>query len=171
MPKGARISVARRRLRLNPSPAAMGEETQKLAGSWHGGIAALGHSCGGRGRGSRLLSGGISHHSAKHTRECPRAPQFTHRPEAGVPGRPQARRPANTSSHSLCWNSICLFILFRLLCLGCPFCRLEVHGSSKLWSHLPVGRIGLMTCQGFLVGRACVCVLVGGAGSLLSVGD
>ena len=24
----------------------------------------------------------------------------------------------------------CWVILFRFLCLGCPFCRLEVHGSS-----------------------------------------
>ena len=29
-----------------------------------------------------------------------------------------------------CWIFLSLFILFRLLCLGCPFCRLEVHGSS-----------------------------------------
>ena len=38
-------------------------------------------------------------------------------------------------------NISCLFILFRLLCLGCPFCRLEVHGSSycgacSLWVGL-----------------------------------
>ena len=31
------------------------------------------------------------------------------------------------------------FILFRLLCLGWPFCRLEVCGSSLLWRLLPVG--------------------------------
>ena len=59
-------------------------------------------------------------------------------------------------------------ILFRLLCLGWPFCRLKVHGSFLLWSLLPVGGIGLVACQGFLVRGACVGVLVGGAGSLLS---
>ena len=31
-----------------------------------------------------------------------------------------------------------------------------------------MGGVGLVTCQGFLVGGTCVCVLVGGAGSLLS---
>ena len=41
-------------------------------------------------------------------------------------------------------------------------------GSSLLWSLLPVGGVGLVACQGFLVRRACVCVLVGGDGSLLS---
>ena len=45
---------------------------------------------------------------------------------------------------------------------------LEVFGSSLLWTFLPVGGVGLVACQGFLVRGACVCVLVGGAGSLLS---
>lgn len=40
-PKGATFSVARRRLRLSPSPAALGEETQRSAGSWFGGAAAI----------------------------------------------------------------------------------------------------------------------------------
>jgi len=31
-----------------------------------------------------------------------------------------------------------------------------------------VDGVGLVACQGFLVREACVCVLVGGAGSLLS---
>ena len=31
-----------------------------------------------------------------------------------------------------------------------------------------MGGVGLVTCQGFLIGGTCVCVLVGGAGSLLS---
>ena len=31
-----------------------------------------------------------------------------------------------------------------------------------------MGGVGLVVCKGFLVGGACVCVLVGGAGSLLS---
>ena len=59
------------------------------------------------------------------------------------------------------------FHLFRLLCLGWPFCRLEVCNSSLLWRLLPVGGVGLVACQGFLVREARICVLVGGAGSLL----
>ena len=60
------------------------------------------------------------------------------------------------------------FCLDCPLCLGCPFSRLEVSGSSLLWSLLPVDGVGLVACQGFLVRGACVGVLVGGAGSLLS---
>ena len=45
---------------------------------------------------------------------------------------------------------------------------LEVCGSSLLWKFLPVGAVGRVACQGFLVREACVSVLVGGAGSLLS---
>ena len=45
---------------------------------------------------------------------------------------------------------------------------LEVCGSSLLWRLLPVGSVGQVACQGFLVKEACICVLVGGAGSLLS---
>ena len=55
---------------------------------------------------------------------------------------------------------LCLLILFRLLCLGWPFCRLKVHGSFLLWSLLSVSGVGLVACQGFLVRGACVCVLV-----------
>ena len=36
---------------------------------------------------------------------------------------------------------------------------LEVCGSSLLWRLLPVGVVGLVTCQGFLVREACVSVL------------
>ena len=46
---------------------------------------------------------------------------------------------------------------------------LEVCGSSLLWRFLPVGGVGRVACQGFLVREACVGVLVGGAGSTLSV--
>ena len=60
------------------------------------------------------------------------------------------------------------FHLARLLCLECPFCRLEVHGSSLLWSLLPVGGVGLVACQDFSVRGDCTCVLVCGAGFLLS---
>ena len=44
---------------------------------------------------------------------------------------------------------------------------LEVCGSSLLCRLLTVGGVKLVACQGFLVREACVCVLAGGAGSLL----
>ena len=37
-----------------------------------------------------------------------------------------------------------------------------------LWRFLPVGGVGRVACQGFLVRDACVSVLVGGAGSIVS---
>ena len=55
-----------------------------------------------------------------------------------------------------------------LLCLGWPFCILAVGGSSLLWRFLAVGGVGQVACLGFLVREACVSVLVGGAGLLLS---
>ena len=60
------------------------------------------------------------------------------------------------------------FLLFRLLCLGWPFCLLTVCGFSLLWRVLAVGGVGQVACQGFLVREACVSVLVDGAGFLLS---
>ena len=39
---------------------------------------------------------------------------------------------------------------------------------SLLWSFLAVGGVVQMACQGFLVREACVGVLVGGAGFILS---
>ena len=48
---------------------------------------------------------------------------------------------------------------------------LEVCGSSLLCRFLPVGGVGQVACQGFLVRDACIGVLVGGAGSLLSGGQ
>ena len=45
---------------------------------------------------------------------------------------------------------------------------LEVCGSSLLWTFLPVGGVGRVACQSFLVREACVSVLMGVAGSLLS---
>ena len=45
---------------------------------------------------------------------------------------------------------------------------LVVCGSSLLQIFLPVDGVGEVACQGFLVREACVGVLVGGAGSLLS---
>ena len=58
------------------------------------------------------------------------------------------------------------FVLIAVF--GVLFCRLEVCVSSLLWSMLPVGGFGLVACQSFLVRGACICVLVGGPGSLLS---
>ena len=55
-----------------------------------------------------------------------------------------------------CWVFLCLFILFRLLCLGWPFCILVVCGSFLLWRFLPVGGVGRLACQGFLVRVASV---------------
>ena len=66
------------------------------------------------------------------------------------------------------WIFLCLFILFRLLCLEWPFCILEVCGSSLLWRFLLIGGVGQVACQRFLVREAYVSVLVGGAGYLLS---
>ena len=45
---------------------------------------------------------------------------------------------------------------------------LVVCGSSLLWRFLTVGGAGWVACQGFLVREACVGVLVGGAGALIS---
>ena len=45
---------------------------------------------------------------------------------------------------------------------------LEVCGFSLLCRLLPVGGVGRVACQGFLVRDACVSVLVGGAGSIVS---
>ena len=45
---------------------------------------------------------------------------------------------------------------------------LAVCGSSLLWSFLAVDGVVQVACQGFLVREACVSVLVGGAGFLLS---
>ena len=39
---------------------------------------------------------------------------------------------------------------------------------SSLWSFLTVGGVVLVACQGFLLREACVGVVVGGAGFLLS---
>ena len=39
---------------------------------------------------------------------------------------------------------------------------------SLLWSFLTVGGVGQVVCQGFLVREACIGVLVGRAGFLLS---
>ena len=58
-------------------------------------------------------------------------------------------------------------------CLYCRVCGvLSVFWKfvefSLLWSFLTVGGVVQVACQGFLVREACVSVLVGGAGFLLS---
>ena len=58
-------------------------------------------------------------------------------------------------------------------CLYCHVCGgLSVFWQfvefSLLWSFLTVGGVGRVACQDFLVREACVGVLVGGAGFLLS---
>ena len=45
---------------------------------------------------------------------------------------------------------------------------LEVCGSFLVYRFLPVGGVGRVACQGFMVREARVSALVGGAGSLLS---
>ena len=55
-----------------------------------------------------------------------------------------------------------------LLHLEWPFFVLVVCGSFLLWRFLPVGGIGRLACQDFLVREAWIGVLVGGAGFLLS---
>ena len=63
---------------------------------------------------------------------------------------------------------LCLSILFILLCLGSPFCRLEGHSCSELWSLPAMGGVGLVPCEGFLFGGTCAHVLMDGAGFHLS---
>ena len=58
--------------------------------------------------------------------------------------------------------------LVYIAVFGWPFCILAVCGSSLLWRFLLVGWVGRIPCQGFLVREACIGVLVGGAGFLLS---
>ena len=67
-----------------------------------------------------------------------------------------------------CCVFLCLFILFRLLCLEWDFCILVVCGSFLLWRFLSVGGAGRLACWGLLVMEACIGVLVGGVGFLLS---
>ena len=54
-----------------------------------------------------------------------------------------------------------------MLCLGWSFCILAVCGVLFI-VEFPRCGFGQVACQGFLVREACVGVLVGGAGFLLS---
>ena len=56
----------------------------------------------------------------------------------------------------------------RFLYSGWPFHILAVCGVLFIVEVPPCGGIGRVSCLGFLVREACVHVLVGGAGSLLS---
>ena len=60
------------------------------------------------------------------------------------------------------------FHLDYIAVFGWPFCILAVGGSSLLWRFLAVCGVGRVACQDFLAREACVSVLVGGAGFLLS---
>ena len=60
------------------------------------------------------------------------------------------------------------FRLVHIAVFGVAFLYSGIGGSSLLWRFLTVGGVGRVACQGFLVREACVSVLVGGAGFLLS---
>jgi len=60
------------------------------------------------------------------------------------------------------------FILFIYVVWGGLSVFWQFVEFSLLWSFLAVGGVGQVACQGFLVREACVGVLVGGVGFLLS---
>ena len=65
----------------------------------------------------------------------------------------------------------CLLSLVNLLCLGSPFCRLQV-GSSRCFCCLsPLAQVGSVGCVAFLAEGTSACVLVDEAGSFLSGGQ
>ena len=66
------------------------------------------------------------------------------------------------------WVFLCLFILFILLSLGGLSTFWQFVKFSLLCSFLTVGGIVHVACQDFLIREACVSVLVGGAGFLIS---
>ena len=68
--------------------------------------------------------------------------------------------PAGSSSVSSSCLYCCVWFGLSVFCQFVEF--------SLLCSFLSVGGVGKVTCQGFLVREACVGVLVGGAGFLLS---
>ena len=69
----------------------------------------------------------------------------------------------------VCTGGISLpFCLVYIAVFGVAFLYFGSGGSSLLWRFLTVGGVGRVACQGFLVREACVSVLVGGAGLLLS---
>ena len=68
----------------------------------------------------------------------------------------------------ICCVFLCLLILLNLLCLGSPFCSLQVRSSRCFWCLPPVAKFGSVGCVGFLVEGTGACVLVYEAGSCLS---
>ena len=65
------------------------------------------------------------------------------------------------------YSSVSSSCLYCLVCGGLSVFWLFV-GFSLLWSFLTVDGVVQVACQGFLVREACVSVLVGRAGFLLS---
>ena len=78
----------------------------------------------------------------------------------GLVGISPVPLPAGYSSVSSSWLYCCVW--------GGLSIFWEFVEFSLLWSFLTVGGVVLVACQGFLVREACVGVLVGGAGFLLS---
>ena len=78
----------------------------------------------------------------------------------GLVGISPVLLPAGYSSVSSSWLYCCVW--------GGLSIFLEFVEFSLLWSFLTVGGVLSVACQGFLVREACVGVLVGGAGFLLS---
>ena len=59
----------------------------------------------------------------------------------------------------ICCVFFCLLILLNLLCLGSPFCRLQVRSSRCFQCLLPVAKVGSLGCVGFLVEGTSACAL------------
>ena len=78
----------------------------------------------------------------------------------GLVGIPPVPLPAEYSSVSSSWLYYCVW--------GGLSVFWEFVEFSLLWTFLTVGGVVLVACQGFLVREACVGVVVGGAGFLLS---
>ena len=68
----------------------------------------------------------------------------------------------------ICCVFLCLLSLLNLLCLGSPFCRLQIRSSHCFWCLSPVAKVGSVGCVGFLVEGTSALVLVDEAGSCLS---
>ena len=66
---------------------------------------------------------------------------------------------------------LCLLILLNLLCLGSPFCRLQVLISCCFLCLSPVAKFGSVGCLSFLVEGTGACVLENDAGFCLSGGQ
>ena len=64
-----------------------------------------------------------------------------------------------------------LLTLVNLLCLGSPFCRLQVRSSRFFWCLSPVAKVVSVGFVGFLMERASACAVVDEAGSCLSGGQ